>query len=111
MDSLIQRLEELTRQGLEQLPNMDYEQLGEFMESRAAIINSIASVSLTTAQQALYRGRIQEVLRQDPIFKAKMEALRSEAREQLQKFETSRTQRNAYDHAYDGESFFFDKKK
>jgi len=111
MDNLIQQLEELTKQGLAQLAGMDYEQLGEFMERRSAIIKTITAVPLTAAQQALYRDRVREVLRQDPVFKAKMEALRNEAREHLQKFEAGRTQRHAYDHAYDGESFFFDKRK
>lgn len=113
MDKLVTELEQLTQQGLADLAMMDAERLGDFMEQRSKLILGLiqAAESTTAREKDTYKARIQSVLNLDPIFLKKLEYFRDEASSQLAKLERGKTQRNAYDTHYDGESIFFDRKK
>ncbi len=111
MDKLVADLEQLTQQGLAELVTMDAERLGEFMEQRGEIMEALLAIAPSALQKASFKDRIQAVVSLDPIFLRKMEQFRDEASSQLAKLDTGKTQRNAYDNNYDGESLFFDRKK
>jgi hypothetical protein len=111
MDKLVTELEQLTQQGLAELVTMDAERLGEFMEQRGEIMEALLDMTPSVLQKASFKDRIQAVISLDPIFLRKMEQFRDEASSQLAKLDTGKTQRNAYDNNYDGESLFFDRKK
>lgn len=111
MDRLIIELEQLTERGLAALATMDSEQLTDFMDQRSGIIEALMKVTPTPKEKLAYRDRIQTVISYDAIFLSKLEKLRDEAAQQLSKLEAGKTQRSAYDHAYDTDSYFFDRKK
>ncbi|NOU90381.1 hypothetical protein GC102_32275 [Paenibacillus sp. LMG 31460] len=111
MDKLVTELEQLTQQGLAELVTMDAERLGEFMEQRGEIMEALLAITPSATQKASFKDRIKAVVSLDPIFLRKMEQFRDEASSQLAKLDTGKTQRNAYDNNYDGESLFFDRKK
>lgn len=111
MDKLVTELEQLTQQGLAELVTMDAGRLGEFMEQRGEIMEALLAITPSALQKASFKDRIQAVVSLDPIFLRKMEQFRDEASSQLAKLDTGKTQRNAYDNNYDGESLFFDRKK
>ncbi|AFH59233.1 flagellar protein FliT [Paenibacillus caseinilyticus] len=108
----IEALETLTAGMASRLPEAEYEELEQFVREREEIILSIRRGLHTNPEAAsLYAERVQQVLRQDEAIMECMEALRSEAAGQLQKVDTARTQRGAYDKAYTPDSLFFDKRK
>ncbi|BFT68684.1 hypothetical protein [Paenibacillus sp. P36] len=113
MDKLVVELEQLTQQGLAELVTMDAEHISEFMEKRANIMQALlrATETVTARDKEAFQSRIQAVISLDPIFLKKLQQFKDEASLQLAKLETGKTQRNAYDNHYDGESFFFDRKK
>jgi hypothetical protein len=111
MDKWIQELEELTQSNLDKLPNMSSAQVSEFMDQRSVIIDGLLQLKLGPQEKQIYRKRIDAVLSYDALFLSKMEFFKEEAREQLNKLDNARTQRKAYNSAYDVESFFIDKKK
>lgn len=111
MDKLVNELEQITQQGLAELVTMDAERLSEFMEQRGKIMEALLAITPSALQKASFKDRIQAVVSLDPIFLRKLEQFRDEASFQLAKLDTGKTQRNAYDNNYDGESLFFDRKK
>jgi hypothetical protein len=111
MDKWIEELEELTQSNLAKLPNMSSGQVSEFMDQRTEMIDALLQLKLGPQEKQVYKKRIDAVLSYDVAFLSKMEFLKEEAREQLNKLDKARTQRKAYDSTYDVESFFIDKKK
>ncbi|TDF93485.1 hypothetical protein [Paenibacillus piri] len=113
MDRLITELEELTRQGLEQIEQMTYESVVEFIERRSRIIDDLANLNADKSEKLFFLERVNRVIGYDPVFIQRMNELKEEARIHLAKLETGRVQRNAYDYesVYETESLFFDKKK
>lgn len=113
MDKLVVELEQLTQQALAELVTMDADRISEFMEKRGTVMQELlsATVAMTARDKEAYQSRIQSVISLDPIFLKKLQQFRDEASLQLAKLDTGKTQRNAYDNHYDGESYFFDRKK
>lgn len=113
MDKLVTELEQLTQHGLTELVTMNAECISEFMEKRGNIMQKLlnAAETATARDKEAYQSRIQAVISLDPIFLKKLEQFRDEAGTQLSKLDMGKTQRIAYDNHYDGESFFFDRKK
>ncbi|SEC34553.1 hypothetical protein [Paenibacillus sp. GP183] len=111
MDKLIEELENLTLLGLAELPGMLEEQLTKFMEQRTKIIDILLQHTPSQNEKMQYIERLEAILSHDTAFIAKMNFFKEEAQDQLNKIEASRKQRNVYDSGYNGESFFFDKKK
>ncbi|WP_426450519.1 flagellar protein FliT [Paenibacillus sp. S-38] len=108
----MEALEALTEGMVSRLSEALYEELEQFVRDREEIILSIRRSLQTNPESAAeYAERVQQVLRQDESIMGRMEELRSEAAEQLQKVDTARTQRGAYDKAYTPDSLFFDKRK
>ncbi|TXK80942.1 hypothetical protein [Paenibacillus sp. N3.4] len=111
MDKLVVELERLTQQGLAELVTMDADRLAEFMEQRGRVMHALLQVTPTVHNKEVYKERIQAVVSLDSIFLRKLEQYRDEASSQLTKLDAGKTQRNAYDHHYEPESLFFDRKK
>lgn len=113
MDELVTELEQQTQQALAELAMMDVERLAEYMERRGTLMEAFiqATAAVPTRDTVKYKERIQAILSMDPIFHQKLTQFRDEAREQLAKIDNGKTQKNAYDNAYDNESYFFDRKK
>ncbi|MDQ0902938.1 hypothetical protein [Paenibacillus sp. V4I7] len=113
MDELVTELEQRTQQALAELAMMDAERLAEYMEQRGTLMQAIIDATLAVPAQntMTYKERIQAILGADPIFVQKLTQFRDEAREQLAKIDNGKTQKNAYDNAFDNESYFFDRKK
>lgn len=109
MDELLQTLQRLTQEILVELDQMEYEQLGTFVEDRQLIINELQLMNQSfTDQQKLV---IKDILQHDEAIVGRMQQLKDEAKIGIDKIERARVHNNAYEQPYAQESFFFDKKK
>lgn len=113
MDELVSELEQRTEQALAELTTMDIEQLSSYMEQRWVLMQALidASEGASPRDKEKFKDRIQAIVSLDPIFFQKLTKFRDQARSQLTKIDNGKTQKNAYDNQYDGDSYFFDKKK
>lgn len=111
MDELIQRLNELTLDITERLEAATYEELEAFVEDRQELVDSIAVQSAICRATPAQKQEIHRILDQDNIILDRMNALRVEAQDWLQKRNQAKVQRNAYEAAYTPESFLMDRRK
>ncbi|ETT80091.1 hypothetical protein C173_00460 [Paenibacillus sp. FSL R7-277] len=111
MDNLLQELEVLTRAMNYQLEDATYEELEAFVEQRQKLVEAIGgeveNCQMTPAQKEILR----RILEHDPAIVARMNALRLEAKDGLQKRNQAKAQRNAYETAYTPDSILMDRKK
>lgn len=111
MDELIQSLDQLTRAILDHLDETTYEELEAFVEERQELVDSIAEQSAICRATPAQKQEIHRILDHDPIILDRMNALRVEAQDWLQKRNQAKVQRNAYEAAYTPDSFLMDRRK
>ncbi|CAH1215744.1 hypothetical protein PAECIP111891_04303 [Paenibacillus allorhizoplanae] len=113
MGELVAELEKRTQQALAELTTMDIDQLSEYMEQRGLLMQALinATENASDGDKEKFKDRIESIVSLDPIFLQKLTKFRDQARSQLTKIDNGKTQKNAYDNQYDGDSYFFDKKK
>ncbi|RTE07943.1 hypothetical protein [Paenibacillus whitsoniae] len=113
MEKLVTELEQITQQAMAELSMMDAERMSVYMEQRGQLMEAIlANVDkASAAEKNVYKARLQAIISLDPIIRKKLEQFRQQASDQLVKLDQGKTQRNAYDQAYDQASLFFDRKK
>ncbi|QGQ93534.1 hypothetical protein EHS13_00640 [Paenibacillus psychroresistens] len=112
MDNLLIRLEKLSNDLLQHFQAVSFEELTSFMEEREAIFNEFDNLEVLPSDKIKYRDIVNRIVGLDPIIVTKMEQLKKEAEQELNKVTSGRLQKNAYDgehHLADG--IFFDKKK
>ncbi|MBP2109953.1 flagellar protein FliT [Paenibacillus silagei] len=111
MDELIRNLDRLTGEMMDRLQDATYEELEDFVEERQNLVDSITQeVEFCPATQAQKQG-INLILSHDNELLDRMNALRQEAQDFLQKRGQAKIQRNAYETAYTPDSFLMDRKK
>ncbi|MDP5275891.1 flagellar protein FliT [Chengkuizengella axinellae] len=111
MDSLIPQLESLTKQTYDQLKSITYKELEQFVNKRESIINQMKNSGITDEQKQLFQQTIVNITRYDKEILMKMKQLKDEASQELNKIQSGRKQKSAYQNAYTADSVFFDKKK
>jgi predicted AAA+ superfamily ATPase len=111
MDKLIPELQGLTNNILERLYEADFEELEAFVEERQRLVDDmIRQISFQSANDS-QKLEITRILEQDSEIMARMNALRLEAQDWLQKRNQAKAQRNAYEAGYTPDSFLMDRKK
>lgn len=111
MDELIRELDQLTQEMLDRLPDAVYEELEDFVEERQILVDSIAEKVAICPASAAQMREIERILGHDAALLARMNALRLEAQDFLQKRSQAKIQRSAYESAYTPDSFLMDRKK
>ncbi|MEX2459823.1 MAG: hypothetical protein WD469_00750 [Paenibacillaceae bacterium] len=106
------RLEKLSNGLLHHFQTVTFEGLSDFMEEREAIFEEFDEMEVLPSDKIKYRDLVNRIVSLDLIIIAKMEQLKKEAEQELNKVSSGRIQKNAYDgehHITDG--IFFDQKK
>lgn len=111
MDELIRSLDQLTREIEERLQEATYEELEVFVDERQKLVDSIAEKAEICRATPAQKQEINQILEHDNVILDRMNALRFEAQDWLQKRNQAKTQRNAYEAAYTPDSFLMDRKK
>lgn len=111
MDELIQSLKELTSGITDRLDETTYEELELFVEDRQELVDSIAEHAEICKSTSAQKQEINRILEYDNVILDRMNALRLEAQDWLQKRNQAKVQRSAYEAAYTPDSFLMDRRK
>lgn len=111
MDNLVASLEKLTLDFVERVSEADYVEVEDFVKERERIIQQIRRALEGHKGAEIYREAIVRILSHDPIIQARMEELKEEARQHLEKSSTAKRQRAAYDPSLVPDAVLFDQKK
>lgn len=111
MDELIRSLDQLTMEMMIQLQEATYEELEDFVEERQILVDSIAEQVAICPATSAQKQEIQRILGNDHELLDRMNALRQEAQNFLQKRGQAKVQRSAYEAGYTPDSFLMDRKK
>ncbi|WP_313639234.1 flagellar protein FliT [Paenibacillus sp.] len=111
MDELILSLDQLTRGIVDHLQEISYEELEFFVEDRQEIVDSIAEQAEICKSTPAQKQEINRILEYDNVILDRMNALRLEAQDWLQKRNQAKVQRSAYEAAYTPDSFLMDRRK
>jgi len=109
IQSLLDQINQLTAEALHQLHEMTEEQFEEFATKRELLTQQLEIYRADITDE--HRSQIAILLASDPVILQRMAFLKNEAGQWLERKETVRTQRNAYHHAYAGDSLFVDHRK
>lgn len=107
----INQLENLTKNTLSSLYNLDFEQLEAFIEERQVVVDQLLQHFSDTQASEREKEVIQRLVEQDSEILARMNTLRLEAQDWLHKRGQAKVQRNAYEAGYTPDSFLMDKRK
>lgn len=111
MDKLVQSLDVLTRNLTDRLYETTYEELEAFVEERQELVNKIGDLVVSCQPSDAQKREISRMLERDSEILARMNALRLEAQDWLQKRNQAKAQRSAYEAGYTPDSFLMDRKK
>lgn len=111
MDELIRSLDLLTREMMSRLQEATYEELVVFVEERQKLVDSIAEKAAIYPSSAAQKQEIHRILGYDNELLDRMNALRQEAQNFLQKRGQAKIQRSAYEQNYTPDSILMDRKK
>jgi hypothetical protein len=108
MDKVFRELRELTLQFVNEINDLAYEQVVEFVEQRELLINQLQSSPKGLPQT--YEQDVRDILQYDTLIKDRIKALGEEANAAITKVDQARSQRKAYEIVHTPDSVFFDKK-
>ncbi|WIV18888.1 hypothetical protein QPK24_21605 [Paenibacillus polygoni] len=111
MNSYIRELEELTLHFLSRLDFITFEDVEEFVEGRQKLIGFLLAEVVNYNVSSEMKVKIRALLEFDSVIYKKMEELKNEAMDWIQKRTLIKTQRNAYENPYSSESFLLDRRK
>ncbi|KKO54969.1 hypothetical protein [Paenibacillus sp. DMB20] len=106
---LIQELETLTRHLIDNLSNTDEEGFEQFTSKRQDIVEQMEKNR--TAMSENHKQQIGEILKCDPFILERMQALKDEAGNWMERRTSIRVQQNAYLQPYSHDSYFIDHRK
>ena len=107
----MQELEQFTRDLVNRLQSLSYEELAAAVDKRGALIDQLRTLSPAAEEIGKYRDRVQRVLDYDEIILGRLNELKNEAAKGMQKIVTGRKQRSVYEQAYTADGIFIDKRK
>ncbi|WP_054942256.1 flagellar protein FliT [Paenibacillus ihuae] len=110
-DKLISELQLLTQNMMERLYQAEFEEFESFVEERQKLIDNIIRQFSSIPASGPQKIEIERILHRDLEITARMNELRQEARDWLQKRNQAKAQRNAYEAAYTPDSILMDRKK
>lgn len=111
MDELIRSLDQLTREMMDQLREATYEELEAFVEERQKLVDAIAEKVAFSPSTPAQKQEINRILENDNALLDRMNELRLEAQDWLQKRNQAKAQRSAYEARYAPDSILMDRRK
>lgn len=105
------KLYQLTQNLMERLYEAEFEELELFIDERQILVDDVIRQFSTTSASVMEKAEIERILQHDPEIIARMNALRLEAQDFLQKRSQAKIQRSAYEAGYTPDSFLMDRKK
>ncbi|WP_307585243.1 flagellar protein FliT [Paenibacillus wynnii] len=111
MDDLIQQLNQLTSSIIDRLGEVSYEEFSAFVEERQKLVDSIGVEVELCQPTPAQKQAISRIMEHDSAILARMNALRLEAQDWLQKRNQAKAQRSAYESGYTPDSILMDRKK
>lgn len=111
MDELIDSLDQLTQRMMSHLREADYEELEVFVEERQKLVDLITEKVALSPSTLAQKVEINRILENDNALLDRMNELRQEAHDWLQKRNQAKAQRNAYEAGYTPDSILMDRKK
>jgi AraC-like DNA-binding protein len=111
MDDLLQELAQMNQRMVLHLFEAPYEELESFVEDRQKLVDAIGrQISIEPPTDAQKRV-ISHILEHDGVLLDRMNDLRLEAQDWLQKRNQAKAQRSAYEVGYTPDSILMDRKK
>lgn len=104
-------LRRLTNGIMERLYDVEFEELEVFVIERQEIIDIMIRHFISNPATESEKVEIIKILENDQEITARMNALRLEAQDWLQKRNQAKVQRSAYEAAYTPDSFLMDRRK
>lgn len=112
MDEYINELGALTRNILDRLSIVSYEELESFVEDRQLLIDRILlEQTQRDSVKDHHRKQIKSLMDLDPLILARMNSLRLEATDWLIQRNYAKAQRNSYENNFYHDSLLLDQKK
>jgi hypothetical protein len=111
MDNLISQLEQLTNEIVDNLDQISFEELEQFVEQREAIIAEMQQQPASDFSEPHYRTRIAALGQYDAIMLSVMERLKEEAQQGIAKIKNAQVRKDMYEAVYTPDSIFFDRRK
>lgn len=111
MDELIRSLDLLTHTMMGRLQEATYEELEDFVVERQELVDSITEKVASCPATPAQKHEINRILLQDNDLLDRMNTLRIEAKDWLQKRNQAKVQRSAYEQNYTPDSILMDRKK
>ncbi|OKP85804.1 hypothetical protein A3844_15740 [Paenibacillus helianthi] len=111
MDELILSLDQLTHGMMSRLQEATYEELEDFVEERQKLVDAIAEKVACNPSTPAQKREINRILENDNALLDRMNELRMEARDWLQKRSQAKVQRSAYEAVYSPDSLLMDRRK
>ncbi|QWU15863.1 protein FliT [Paenibacillus sophorae] len=111
MNNLIGQLDQLTKGIISILHETSYEELESFVEERQRIVDAIGDEAVSCQPTSEQKQEIRRIMEHDSEILARMNTLRLEAQDWLQKRNQAKAQRSAYEAGYTPDSILMDRKK
>ncbi|MBM6997267.1 hypothetical protein IM700_016525 [Paenibacillus sp. DXFW5] len=109
MDELLQELYVMTKTTVSQLQNMSFEKLESFVESRQYLSDVIISKANENGPMGEEQKQfLAEILSYDNEILSRMQSLKLEAKDWLERNQQIKVQQNAYQKAYSVDSYYID---
>jgi hypothetical protein len=107
----IQELQQVTNAIVERLAVASFEELLEFVNQRELLIEQMNMSQWTDEMKALYKRPINHILSYDPLIVQQMQRIKDGALQGIERLNSAKKQRNAYDAEYISDGVYFDRKK
>ncbi len=109
MSSLLAQLHGLSSEFIERLNVISDDEIFEFVDARGVLIEKMEQYRSEMTEQ--HKSQINELMNLDPIILNKMNQIKQEAGQWLERQGNIRSQHNAYHQNYVTDSFFVDRRK
>ncbi len=109
LSALIDEWEGLVNQALERINELNEDELVEFVDQKAELVNKIMSFRNVVSEED--KQIISVLTQQEQAIVSRMEALKEDAAEWLSRRGMIRSQSQAYNNSYSMDSLFIDRRK
>ncbi|NOU95094.1 hypothetical protein GC093_17960 [Paenibacillus sp. LMG 31456] len=111
MFKVFEQLENAAIEMVQNIENVTFESLVEFVEERDLLVDQLRQANLQGDEKDRYSAISKRILQHDAVILAKMQAYQDEAASHTNKFSTSKKQKSAYEAAYTFDGVYMDRRK
>lgn len=112
METLLNKLNQLSSNLIERLDSCEMEELVLYMEERDNLFAKLQETPPDREQVTTFRPLVEIILKQDVVIMGRMMVLRNNANLEIEKINIGKRSKSMYDsNSYGDESMFFDTKR